>query len=109
MSRGAKSSTLTIRETTQGVSVDGIESILQHIKKNITVELKNNVKNYNNMINIIKECWSGEDCNKWCEKFITMADETAKSLDFYYSQIEAEFKKVIQEWEEFQSSNVRPG
>ena len=107
MSKGA--SKLTIQETTHGVSVDGIEDVLKKIKKVLTVDLKNSIKDYDNMLSVIKENWVGEDCNKWCESFATMANEMANSLDSYYSQIEAEFNKIFKEWEEFQASNVRPG
>lgn len=107
MSKGA--SKLTIQETTHGVSVDGIEEVLKNIKKTLTIDLKDNIKDYNHMLGIIRENWGGDDCDKWCESFTTMANEIVNSLDSYYGQIEAEFNKIVKEWEEFQSSNVRPG
>lgn len=107
MSKGT--SKLTIQETTHGVSVEGIEQVLAQIKKTLTIDLKDNIKDYNDMLGVIRENWVGDDCNKWCEQFATMADSIANSLDSYYNQIEAEFKKIIKEWEDFQSSNVRPG
>ena len=42
MSKGA--SKLTIQETTHGVSVDGIEEVLKNIKKTLTIDLKDNIK-----------------------------------------------------------------
>ena len=107
MSNGT--SKLTIKETTHGVSVDGVEEILKNIKKTLTVDLKDNIKDYNHMLGVIRENWGGEDCNKWCESFEAMANEIVNNLDSYYAQIEAEFNKIIKEWEEFQSCNVKPG
>lgn len=107
MSKGT--SKLTIQETTHGVSVEGIEQVLSQIKKALTIDLKESIKDYNGMLGVIRENWGGEDCNKWCEQFANMANSIANSLDSYYTQIEVEFKKIINDWEEFQSSNVKPG
>ena len=107
MSKGT--SKLTIQETTHGVSVEGIEQVLSQIKKTLTIDLKDSIKDYNGMLGVIRENWVGDDCNKWCEQFANMANSIANSLDSYYNQIEVEFKKIISDWEDFQSSNVRPG
>lgn len=109
MSKGSSGGNLNIQSTTHGISVDGIQSILNHIKKDINIDLKSNLNNYDFMLETIRASWTGEDANRWCEKFVAVIQETNNSLDAFYEQVEKEFQKIINSWEDFQSSNVKPG
>lgn len=105
----AGGSTLAWDVTTHGVTLEGMNGVLEQIK---LVMIDNAIVNLNNTAAVqeaVQAGWSGTDCDQWLTNFNALRQEIVDSLEFYYNQIEAEFQKIFTEWENFQASNVTQG
>ena len=95
--------------TTHGVTLDGMNDVLNQIRL-VMVELAmENLNNTQAVQEAVTEGWSGGDRDMWLQNFDALRQEIVDSLEFYYNQIEAEFQKIFTDWEEFQASNVTQG
>lgn len=100
---------ITIEQMSQGVSREGMEAVLGEVKVAMIDTATENLNNYTSLHETVKMYWQGTDCDQWCDNFVHLVNEIVASLEGYYEQIEAEFQKVFDSWEEFQSENVTTG
>lgn len=105
-SAGVGSSSLSWDQTTQGVTLEGLNDLLEQIKVVMVEDAIDNLDNTQAVKEAVAEGWQGGDRDLWIQHFDELKDEIKGSLEFYYNQIETEFQKIFTSWEEFQSSNV---
>ena len=103
------SSGLSWDSTTSGVTLEGMNEVLDGIRLVMVDQARENLNNTSALQETIREGWSGSDCDMWLQNFDSLRKEIDESLEFYYNQIEAEFQKIFTDWEEFQASNVTQG
>jgi len=113
---GGGDSGLAWDSTTQGVSREGLETILGTIKGKFD-EASNfldgtpgegGVSN-ETLETTIRAGWKGTDCDQWLTNLDSLRTEVKTNLTSYYTLIETEFNSIFTAWEDFQSTNVTSG
>lgn len=92
--------------TTHGVTLEGMNDVLEQVKLVMVDQAMENLNNTQAVQDAVTEGWNGGDRDMWLQNFDSLRQEIVDSLEFYYNQIEAEFQKIFSDWEEFQASNV---
>jgi len=106
---GGGPDTLSWDSTTHGVTIDGMNTVLEQIKVTMVDNAITNLNNTQTLKDAVLEGWSGADCDQWLTNFDALRQEIVDSLEFYYQQIEDEFQKIFTDWEQFQAENVTQG
>lgn len=106
---GGGASGLSWDSTTHGVTLEGMNDVLNQIKLVMVDQARENLSKTEGIQEAVTEGWSGVDRDMWLQNFDSLRREIDESLEFYYNQIEALFQKIFTDWEEFQASNVTQG
>ena len=91
---------------TQGVSQAGIQAIYEKINYLIVVEAVDQLNDRTNFEQVLRENWSGADCEVFIANMAKLANEIIEKLQEYDSAIKNEFRRIVEIWNEFQSENV---
>jgi len=109
ISPGPTDAGLSWDATTHGVTLEGMNDVLNSIKLVMVDQARENLSKTEGIQEAVTEGWSGVDRDMWLQNFNSLRREIDESLEFYYNQIEALFQKIFTDWEEFQASNVTQG
>ena len=91
---------------TQGISQQGIQSLYNKLHMYLENDLKYAIRNTAEIEEILRENWSGTDCDIFIENFNKLGNDILKKISEYDEAIKVEFNKIIDEWHDFQMSNI---
>ena len=91
---------------TQGISQSGIMSVYQQINSVVVQESEEALRDYAAFFQALDLGWSGGDREVFKQNFITLVDEIIEKLNEYDAAIRTQFEHIVNNWNEFQNTNV---
>ncbi len=98
---------LNIIEATEGADATGLEDLYGSIHQKFRNTYNRVDDGAHEVTAALKECWSGEDEEKFEENFMNFIKQVKNAIDSYDKAIKYEFIEVFNQWVEFQKTNVK--
>ena len=93
---------------THGVVTSNVDTIIEEIRLDLCDNAITALRNNEALKNLIKEGWSGADCEAFLANFDAAVEKTCTALENYEAEIRNTLNSIPTQWSEFQGTNVKP-
>ena len=92
-------------DVTIGVSGSGVEELLNKVYQELIVKTEELMNQWSSVEPFIKECWIGDDCDRFLDDVKTKIKEAKNNMDDYYTKASNTIRDEETRWREFRASN----
>lgn len=92
-------------DVTIGVSGAGVDELLDRVYQELIVKTEELLDQWSSVEPSIKECWIGEDCDRFLEDVKIKIKEAKHNIEGYYEEASKIVRDEESRWREFRGSN----